>query len=278
MALLFLFLFCLVQGLTEFLPVSSSGHLQVLWAWTSAQDTTDLPTVRDILAYEIAAHFGTLLAVLLYCAKDLWSLLEGLWGAVRKRRMNRETHTIFVLAVATVPLFLAGWFLRDWVAENTRNVLLVVAWTNLVFALFLWLADSFCLRIRNVEHLNFGGALLVGVFQACALVPGVSRAGAVITAARILSCERQEAARLALLLSIPAILGAGTVAAVEADRLTTPFPLLALTAGVSFGVALPVIFVLMGWLKRRTYFPFVAYRLIFAAALFLWLYSELLPI
>ena len=271
MPLHLLFAFAFIQGFTEFLPVSSSGHLQLLWAWVDASPNV-LPSPRDLLGYEIAAHLGTLLAVLLYCADDLWRLLGGLWTALRRRRMNPQARIVLLLAVATVPLFLAGWFLRDLIAEHTRNALFVVAWANLLFALLLWLADSLCLRIRQAEHLNFGGALLIGIFQAFALVPGVSRAGAIITAARFLSCERAEAARVALLLSIPAILGAGTVASLEADRLTTPFSVFALVAGLSFAVALPTIFVLMRWLKQRTYFPFVAYRLLFAAGLFLALY------
>ena len=276
MPLYLLFAFALLQGLTEFLPVSSSGHLQILWAWMDANLPNALPSPRDLLGYEIAAHVGTLFAVLLYCANDLWRLLGGVWIALRRRRMNPQARIVFLLAIATVPLFLAGWFLRDLIAEHTRNTLLVVAWANLIFALLLWLADGLCLRVRQAEHLNLGGAIMIGVFQAFALVPGVSRAGAVITAARLLSCERVEAARIALLLSIPAIIGAGTVASVEADRLTTPLPTFALVAGLSFVVALPTIFVLMRWLKQRTYFPFVAYRLLFAAGLFLALYYGVL--
>ena len=271
-----LFVFALVQGFTEFLPVSSSGHLQILWAWMDTRPSFAPPTPRDLLGYEIAAHVGTLFAVLLYCAEDLWRLLGGVWQALRRRRINPEARTVLLLALATIPLFLAGWFLRDVIAEHTRNTLLVVAWANLIFALLLWATDGLCLRVRQAEHLNFGGAILIGIFQAFALVPGVSRAGAVITAARLLSCERAEAARIALLLSIPAILGAGTVASIEADRLTTPFTMLALVAGLSFAIALPTIFVLMRWLKQRTFFPFVIYRLLFAAGLFVALYYGLL--
>ena len=193
---------------------------------------------------------------------------------MRRRKPNPGARFVVFLILATVPLFLAGWLLRDLIAEHTRGSLVVVAWANLVFAVLLLLADRFSLRVRRAEHLTVVDALVVGVFQALALVPGTSRAGAVITAARLLSCERREAARISLLLSIPAILGAGGAAFLEGPRLAAA-PQMALLAALCFAAALPAIAFLMRWVARSGYGLFVAYRLLLAAVLFLWLYGPL---
>ena len=177
MPLYLLFAFAAVQGLTEFLPVSSTGHLQLLWAWAE-RSGEPVPAPLAMLGFEIAAHLGTLAAVVLYCARDLGRLTADVWTAVRRRKPNPGARFVVFLILATVPLFLAGWLLRDLIAEHTRGSLVVVAWANLVFAVLLLLADRFSLRVRRAEHLTVVDALVVGVFQALALVPGTSRAGA----------------------------------------------------------------------------------------------------
>lgn len=257
-----LILFALVQGVTEFLPVSSSGHLQLLHTQVGA------PTPRDMLALEIAAHAGTLLAVLAYCARDLVGIGRDTLKSVRQKKSTDGAQLLMTLVIATVPLFAAGWLLYDLIAAYTRNVLLVVAVANLVFAVLLAVADRLFLRVRKLHHLRPLDAIIIGAMQTLALVPGVSRSGIVITAARILSCERQDAARLSLLLSIPAILGAVAVLWSDLPRLDTPLNQLLTLAALSFVVALPAIAFLMKWVRHASYDIFVIYRLLFAAVIF----------
>ena len=278
MPLAFLLAFAAVQGLTELLPVSSTGHLQLLWAWADSSGAVEgLPSEPfPRLGLEIAAHLGTLAALLAVVARDVARIAVGLARAARSRRSNPEARLALVLALATAPLFAAGWLLRGAVAD-LRGALLVVAWANVAFALLLALADRFALRVRRLDHLTAFDGIFVGVAQSLALVPGVSRSGAAITAARLLSCERAEAARLSLLLGAPAILGAAGAAALEHGRLDADPRAMAAVAAVSFAFALPSALFLLRWTRRRGYGVFVAWRLLLGAAVFAWLLAPLSP-
>ncbi|MGR4001034.1 MAG: undecaprenyl-diphosphate phosphatase [Alphaproteobacteria bacterium] len=269
MPLNILILFALVQGVTEFLPVSSSGHLQLIHAYLN-QNSQQIQPI-DLLTLEVAAHAGTLLAVLAYCARDLLSIARDTLKTIKQKKPTPGAKLLIILATATIPLFLAGWLLHELIATHTRNVLIIVAIANLTFAILLAIADRLFLRVRQIQHLKIRDAIFIGIFQAIALIPGVSRSGAVITAARMLSCERQDAAKLSLLLSIPAILGASAVLWTQNEQINTPPNQIFLLATLSFAVALPAIILLMKWVQRASYNIFVIYRLLFSALLFAWI-------
>jgi len=256
MPLYLIILVAAVQGLTEFLPVSSSGHLALIPA------VTDQPYQGR--AIDVAAHVGTLGAVLLYLRGDLLRMLFSLrpGGDMAQRRL------IAMLAVATVPVVVAGYIVNSldpaWLMSLTT-----LALANLVFAALLWHADRTGAAARQIGQMQLGGAVAIGLAQCLALIPGASRSGITMTAARYLGFERLAAARFSLLLSIPAIAGAGLLKG--ADLVSDGNIALGIDAALvcllSFGFALVAISWMMRWLARADFRIFVWYRVGLGAVL-----------
>ncbi len=254
----------LVQGITEFLPISSHGHLIV------ARSLLGL-TAPGLLII-IAAHVGTLAAVVIYFRRDVWLMLTGLGDLVRGNDgSGRQLVTLVI--VATLPVLAAGYLVMAYVGEDL-NTIAMTGWATLGFGLLLYLSDRIGMTVRRVEHMGLVQALVIGLFQVLALVPGTSRSGITMTAARFLGFERTEAARFSLLLSIPAILGAGTLASIalyqSGDSRLQAAALFA--AATAFVAALAAIAVMMAWLRRATFTPFVLYRIVLGAGLLIWVY------
>ncbi len=260
-----------VQGITEFLPVSSSGHLILVPKLTGWPDQG--------LAIDVAVHVGTLLAVMLY----FWRYIGGIAGAVMRagsqmanhRPLDQEFWLLIKLIVATLPVVAAGYWVNEYLSDDLLRSVTIIGWTTLGFGLFLLFADKTNMTIRRLDHITYGGALVIGLFQILALVPGTSRAGITMTAARFLGLECQDAARFSLLLSIPVIIAAGSLKGLELyqsgnqllidDALTV--------GGLAFVFALFAIALLMFWLKRASFTPFVVYRVILGAALLYYAYG-----
>ena len=249
MPLFLIILVAAVQGLTEFLPVSSSGHLALIPA------VTDQPYQGR--AIDVAAHVGTLGAVLLYLRTDLLEMLRSLRpGGDSQRRM------IAMLAVATLPVVIAGYAVNS-LDPSLLTGLPTLAIANLVFAALLWHADRSGALFRQIGQMRFGSAIVIGFAQCLALIPGASRSGVTMTAARYLGFERLAAARFSLLLSIPAIAGAGLLkgADIVAEGDVALGIDAALVCLLSFGFALAAIGWMMRWLARADFRIFVCYRI-----------------
>lgn len=254
----------LVQGLTEFLPISSSGHLVVTSRILGWPDQG--------LVLDIAVHLGTLLAVMAYFWRDLGQLVVGLGHVAANRRSGARTLFLNV-AIATVPILAVGYLARDWVETALRSVE-VIAWATIGFGILLWVADRLGLTIRRIEHVGPAGALMVGLAQVLALVPGTSRSGITMTAARFLGMERTEAARFSMLMSIPVIAVIGGVTGWEVlsggdMALGLDF---AIATGAAFAFGFLAIAVMMAWLKRAGFGIFVVYRILLGAFLLYWAY------
>jgi undecaprenyl-diphosphatase len=252
-------LLALVQGLTEFLPISSSAHLVIpglLFGWPDQG-----------LAFDVAVHVGTLLAVLLYFRADLQQLLLGSLQALRARRANCHSREVLLLALATLPVVLAGLWLNDIVQSHLRT-LPVIASTTLVFGLLLAVADR--RRAARPLPLGWGIALGIGLAQMLAPVPGVSRSGITITAGLLLGLDRSGAARFSFLLSIPVIAGAGLLKGVELAQSSLPVAWLQLLAAalVAGLTAYLCIALFLRLLERIGLMPFVYYRVLLALLLF----------
>ena len=255
------FFIALIQGITEFLPVSSSGHLVLIPHIT---DFADQGQVMDV-----AAHIGTLAAVMLYLRRDITAVLASLFTrAVDKMRYRRLTG---LLIIASLPVIIAGLLLELAGAEFLRLVW-IVASANLVFALWLWVADRRDIQTDlsrsdtlkpEWEKLSYRHALYIGLAQIFALVPGASRSGVTMTMARQLGYDRLSAARFSLLLSVPVIAGAGVLKGISLYRTSEGVDMLSLglVAGFSFIFALLAIRWMMGWLARADFRIFVFYRL-----------------
>jgi len=256
----------LVQGITEFLPISSSGHLILVPTLTNWPDQG--------LQLDVAVHVGTLLAVLIYFWREVGQAAAGALHLVTGRPGSPGARLFLLLIVGTVPLVIVGLILHETGAGFLRDAELI-AWTTIVFGLALWGADHLGMTVRRLEHMTWGNALVVGLAQVLALIPGTSRAGITMTAARMLGYERPDAARFSMLLSIPAIIAAGTVATLDLiesgdARLTQD----ALIAGaLAFVSALVSIALLMAWLKRAGMAPFALYRLVLGVGLLYLIYS-----
>lgn len=255
----------LIQGLTEFLPISSAAHLilpsQIL-GWPDQGQ-----------AFDVAVHVGTLLAVVLYYRRDLWAMTAGAGRGLTERRMNADLRLGLLVVLATVPAVIVGFLAKDLVENELRSVA-VIATTTVVFGVALWLADRWGKRRRGMETLGVGSALIIGLAQAVALIPGVSRSGITMTAALAVGFRREDAAHFSFLLSVPVILGAGLLKTLDLMESSTPVPwgLMALGVVVSAVVAYLTIMFFLKLLERIGMLPFMIYRLLLGGALFLFLW------
>ena len=254
-----------LQGLTEFLPISSSAHLLIpslLLGW-----------VDQGLAFDVAVHVGTLSAVLLYYREDLLRMADRWTRSLAGGPSCDDSRMVWYLALATVPAGLVGLFAGDYIEENLRTLPLI-ATTTLVFGLFLGIADRRAGHSDTGRSLGLTVALLVGVAQALAPVPGVSRSGITMTAALLLGMNRQASARFSFLLSIPIIASAGLLMVFELAMAgqTVNWLLMGVGAVVSGIAAYLCIAAFLRLLDKVGLMPFVYYRIALAGLLyFLWL-------
>jgi len=266
--LLHLFVLSLVQGITEFLPISSSGHLVLTWQVLGSK----VPD-HDQLILDIAVHVGTLAAVCGYFRRDIWDMLSGLAAGARGRPTAGTRLALFVL-LASLPVIAAGFLLQDVVDDQLRSAT-VIAWTTLGFGVLLYVADKAAGQLRRLTDMRWADALLIGLMQILALVPGTSRSGITMTAGRLLGYDRREAARFSMLLAIPAIAGAGTLAGVDvyqSGNLALGLDAL-IAAAMAFVAAWAAIALLMRWLAVASFTPFVIYRIALGGVLLTLIYT-----
>lgn len=261
MTLLTILILALVQGLTEFLPVSSSAHLILVG---------HLLGVDQGLAFDVAAHVGTLIAVCLYFRRDLAAMAVAVLAPGEKSATDRrEQRLFFQVALATVPGAVAGLLFVDLIATTLRQPV-VYATTSIVFGLLLGLADRFHGADRDEHRLGWGGALFIGFAQAVALIPGTSRSGITMTAGLFLGLTRTAAARFSFLMAIPIMVLAGGYEALHLLLAETAvhWANLGLAALFSFIAALACIHAFLKLIERIGMWPFVIYRIVLGIALF----------
>lgn len=255
-----------VQGFTEFLPISSSAHLIV----TPALFGYSLQS----LAFDVAVHVGTLAAVVLYFRQELASMTLALGGSVRHRSVADPNARLgWMILIATLPILVLGFPLKavlEFLREDGRLIELVIASTTIGFGLLLWLADRIGTRRRDEFSLGWGSALLIGLFQAIAILPGTSRSGITMTAGLFLGLTREGASRFSFLLSIPTIFIAGIMETKELLESAEPVAWgeLWLGAALSFVVAYLTIHFFLRFIERVSMFPFVLYRILLGLLIF----------
>jgi undecaprenyl-diphosphatase len=263
----------LVQGLTEFIPVSSSGHL-VLVPWFFGWDDPFL----DSLAFSVILHMGTLLALLLYFRRDWLRIIPAGLASIRDRSIDgdEDRRLAWLIALATVPALLAGPLLSDGfeslVREPARVALMLC-----VGAAILWLAERWGARNRDMDALTFPGAVFIGVAQAVALIPGISRSGMSISAGMFLGLRREAAARFSFLMATPAVAAAGLwegrkMLSGEAG-VTPDAGLIAIGFVSAFVAGLVAIRFMLEFLRRQPNTLFIVYRVLLAIAVFVVLLS-----
>ncbi len=264
MALWHLILLALIQGVTEFLPVSSSGHLALFPNLTGLEDQG--------LVIDVAVHVGTLGAVILYFWRDVAAAVGGVPRLLTGRIDTAGSKLAFLLLVATIPVVLAGLALRLTGLDEALRSIAVIGWAMLLFGVVLYWADTTQPATRRAEGWSLRDAIIMGLWQAVALIPGTSRSGITITAGRILGYDRESAARLAMLMSIPTIAASGVLLGL--DVLTTANAAAArdgaIAAAFAFISALGALALMMRLLKSVSFTPYVVYRVILGLTL-LWI-------
>ena len=257
MTLVQIIVLALIQGLTEFLPVSSSAHLILggkAFGWTDQG-----------LVFDVATHLGTLFAVFVYFRSELLGRARSCLQPVQTTQDRRHRSMVLYLALASMPALVVGFFAHDLVDLYLRDVR-IIAWTTIGFGILLWVADRVSSTERRVRDMNLKSALLIGLAQAFALIPGASRSGVTITAGRLLGFERQDAARFSFLLSAPVILLATLYKGGELvlGDATVAWGELALGVAVSAVVAYLSIEFFMRFVTRIGLAPFAVYRIALA--------------
>ena len=268
MATFHLLLIAVLQGVTEFLPISSSGHLILLPALTGLEDQGQV--------IDVAVHLGTLIAVMLYFWRDVGLALGGIPRLIYGRVDSPGAKLAFLLLVATVPVVIAGLLLKlTGLDDIMRGSVALIGWTMLGFGVVLLWSDKTGATYKTAANWSLRHAVILGLWQALALIPGTSRSGICITGARHLGYGRTDATKLAMLMSIPTIIASGTFLAAEVAA-TADYAIVkdaALAAVFAFVAALAALILMMRLLKTVSFTPYVIYRVILGLCLLVWAYS-----
>lgn len=246
-----------LQGLTEFLPVSSSAHLRIVGPL--------LPSGGDPgAAFTAITQIGTEAAVLIYFRRELAAIAVSWWRSVASagRHADADSRMGWLILIGTLPIAVLGLLFKDAIETSLRN-LYITASMLIVFALLLWAADHFGSKQRTLKDLGWRHGLLFGLAQALALIPGVSRSGGTITAGLLMGYTREAAARYSFLLAVPAVLASGGYQLWRSAEVGSPIAAgpTALATVVAFGVGYAVIVAFMKFVTTNSYLPFVVYRI-----------------
>lgn len=250
-----------VQGATEFLPISSSAHLILVPTLFGWQDQG--------LPFDIAVHVGTLLASIGYFRLEIVEIASAWFGSIAGRGTSPKSKLGWLILVASIPVAVSGALAYDFVGGELRSVT-VIGLATMIFALLLWYADSLRRGQRTLEDLRWSDAILIGLGQAIAIIPGTSRSGITITVALMLGMSRQAAARFAFLLAIPAIAMAGGWQILEliAANVSVDWVLFGFATAVSAVIAYLSIHYFLVFIERIGMLPFVVYRVLLAIVIF----------
>ena len=251
----------IIQGLTEFLPISSSAHIRILGEF--------LPSAQDPGAtFTAIMQIGTEIAVLIFFRNDIVRIVRAAINYPLRRKTSAESDYVSKLAlmivIGSLPIFIAGFLAQDYIRNNFRSLWLIAS-TLIVFGLFLGIADHRGRKDRNLEDLTVRHGLAYGVAQSLALIPGVSRSGATIAMGRLLGYRREAALRYSFLLAIPAVLGSGAYELLQAiqEPTSTVFSLgeTFVATVIAFITGYAVIAWLMKFVQTKSFMPFVIYRI-----------------
>ena len=254
MPLFHLILVAVIQGITEFLPVSSSGHLVLLPRLTGMQDQG--------LVIDVAAHVGTLFAVVLYFWGDTRAAIIGTGRLVRGKIDTQGAWLALCLAIATVPVVIIGLILKVTGLADAMRSVTVIGWTMLLFGILLYVADQRATQVKTQAQLSMKDAAILGLWQAVALIPGTSRSGITITGALFRGYTRTDGARIAMLMSIPTILASGLVSSLDLIGGEVPIRDAGIVIALSFLSALAALALMMKLLQSVSFTPYVIYRVI----------------
>jgi undecaprenyl-diphosphatase len=256
----------LIQGLTEFLPVSSSAHLIAIPKYLGWPQQGQL--------IDVAVHFGTLGAVVVYFWRDLAAIIKDIFNW--KPGSSRVGRVLFLqLVIATIPAVVAGAFINYLTLDMSQSLTLI-AWSSIIFGSILYLADFMSSKVLSVENMTYSKALFVGIIQVFAFIPGASRSGSCLTALRLLGINRSDSVRYSCLMSIPLIFAAATLVTYKViciEHLEISKEAF-YAVGLSFLAGLASIIFMMRWIQKGSFSIFAVYRILFGIGL-LWFSTRL---
>lgn len=260
MDLLQIIVLAIVQGITEFLPISSSAHLILVPILTEWEDQG--------LAFDVAVHVGTLAAVMFYFRHDIARMLTAWFTSLHTFQLTPDAKLAWAIALGTIPVGIAGLLFKDVIETHLRSPLVIAA-TTIIFGLLLLASDYYGRRQRTENEIKWLDVLLIGISQALALIPGTSRSGATMTMALFLGFTREAAARFSFLLSIPVILLAGGLLTKDLVESSVTIDWMALSLGVILSAisAWLCIHYFLKFLSKLGMLPFVIYRMVLGAFL-----------
>jgi undecaprenyl-diphosphatase len=254
-----------VQGITEFLPISSSGHLILVPQLMHWKDQG--------LVVDVMTHLGTLFAILIYFWRDVWRITRGALELL-KGKVTDEGKLAIYIVLATIPAVAFGIFLKKFGYTDLERNVAVIAWNTILYGILMLIADIASPQDRTMKDITLVSALVIGTAQALALIPGTSRSGVTMTAGRFLGFTRPDSARFSFLLGIPATAGAIVFTVGDAVASGEPVTMDALyCAALTFVAGILAIAFLMGLIRRISFLPFVLYRMVLGGFLLVMLYS-----
>lgn len=265
MPMLHIIVLALIQGITELLPISSSGHLILvpdLFGWTDQG-----------IELDVAMHIGSMFALMIYFWKDMLNLFKGFFSVCKLNTESPNARFFVQIVIASIPAIIAGFTLKFFFKDIFRSKEIIV-WTLIGYGCVLYIVDRYARQELTMQQITYKNAFIFGLFQALALVPGTSRSGITMTAGRLLGYKRTEAARFSMIMAIPTIFGAGLLTAIDLYKKgNIEFIQDAIiAAALTFIVSYLTILFLMSWLRRSNFTPFVIYRLALGGFLLYWIY------
>lgn len=265
MSFLNIILLSLVQGISEFLPVSSSAHLLFLSKMAGIEEPS--------LSFVVALHAGSLFAILIYFYKDIWGLIKGFFS-IFKGEFTFEFYQSLILIIATFPAVFVGFYLNKMNLDIFKTSF-SIGLMSIVFGLLLYIADKSSTAFTNSRYMTIRRGFLIGLGQAVALIPGVSRSGMTLTIARFLGFSRHFSARFIFIMAIPVIFGAIVLKGCDMCRENIPIFTQEIGLGVLFSFIFSLCFLhlLLKWLKNHSLFPIVVYRLCLGILLIVFSYA-----
>ncbi len=266
--MLYIIIFAIVQGISEFLPISSSAHLIIL------RDILKIGNNiinKDIaLTFDISLHLGTLIAIFIMFRKEFFSLIK---SAIKIKEKNDNKKLFLNIIVATIPAALIGILFEDYIDNFIRQKYLIIAISLIIMGIIIYFVDITHKEIKNIYDLTFKDALIIGISQSFALIPGFSRSGTTIASSRILNIDKESSAKFSFFLSFPIILGAVVLQLLKIDYIILFENLWIFSLGilVSFITGIICIKAFISYLKNNNFKIFMYYRLILGIAIILYL-------
>ena len=268
MAFFYVNILAIVQGITEFLPVSSSGHLLLLSELFNQPDQT--------LQIDVAMHFGSLVAIILYYKKTFISMVSGIHKNVTFNFDHNDARFFRLIILATLPIITAGLFLKSTALIYEIRSLKTIGYGMILFGIVLYFADKYGKQNRVKTDWSFRDALIMGLWQAFALIPGTSRSGNTISGGMFLGFSRESSVNLSMIMSIPTILASSlllSIDLVDVNLKNSDLPVILLSAFLSFLASLGALYLLMKFVKTRDLTPFVIYRLVLGSVILYIVYT-----